>query len=39
MADQEASVTAAINSLSIGIYTSYYKAAKAYNIPKSTLYN
>jgi hypothetical protein len=39
MADQEASIIAAINDLSTGIYTSYHKAAKAYNIPKSTLRN
>jgi transcription initiation factor TFIIIB Brf1 subunit/transcription initiation factor TFIIB len=39
MADQEASIAAAINGLSTGIYTSYRKAAKAYNVPKSTLRN
>jgi hypothetical protein len=39
MADQEASIAAAINDLSTGIYTSYRKAAKAYNVLKSTLRN
>jgi hypothetical protein len=39
MANQEVSIAAAINNLSTGVYTSCYKAAKAYNIPKSTLRN
>jgi hypothetical protein len=39
MANQEVSIAAAINDLSIGVYTSHRKAAKAYNIPESTLRN
>jgi hypothetical protein len=39
MANQEVSIAAAINDLSTGVYTSRRKAAKAYNIPKSTLRN
>jgi hypothetical protein len=37
MANQEVFIAAAINDLSTGVYTSRRKAAKAYNIPESTL--
>lgn len=37
MANEQASIAAAINDLSTGVYTSRRKAARAYNIPESTL--